>query len=101
LFSDATNGIGTNLNTFVTNTNGTSGVLATDEANMTKESTDITASIASMEARIANDKTRLTNEFVAMETAINSINTQKQFLNSTFGGTATNAAPTAASSSTG
>ncbi len=100
LFTDPTNGLATNLGTYLTNTTGTNGVLAGDEANMTKESTDITNSINSLEQKITSDQTRLTNEFVAMETAINSINTEKQYLNSYFssGGSSSNAAPAAAGS---
>jgi flagellar hook-associated protein 2 len=101
LFTNSTNGLATSFNTYLGNVNGTNGALANDEASMTKESNDITASIASLETRIGQDQTRLTNEFVAMETAINTINAQKQYLNSYFGGSASSqAAPTAAGSST-
>jgi hypothetical protein len=46
----------------------------------------------------------LTNEFTAMEEAINTINTQKQYLNSYFSSSSSsssNAAPTAAGSTIG
>lgn len=100
LFTNSTNGLATTLGTYLTNTTGLNGVLIGDEANMTKESTDITTSISALEQKITSDQTRLTNEFVAMETAINSINAQKQYLNAYFssGSASSNAAPTAAGS---
>lgn len=98
-FSDSTNGLATKLNTYVTNVNGTGGVIATDETNMTNEVTNLNASIANLETKIGKDQQRLTNEFVQMEAAIASINTQKQYLNSYFGtGSTSTAAPTAAGS---
>lgn len=100
LFTDATNGLATKLGAYLTDTTGTNGLLAGDETNMTKQATDITTSITTLEQKITSDQTRLTNEFVAMETAINSINAQKQYLNAYFssGSASSNAAPTAAGS---
>lgn len=100
LFTNSTNGLATNLGVYLTNTTGTNGVLAGDEANMTKQSTAVATSISALETKITNDQTRLTNEFVAMETAINSINAQKQYLTAYFntGSSSSNAAPTAAGS---
>ena len=101
LFTNPTTGLATQLNTYLTNVTGSNGVLANDENNMTKQSTDITASIAALETRITADGNRLTSEFVAMETAINTINTQKQYLNNYFNAStaSSNAAPVAAGSS--
>jgi flagellar capping protein FliD len=77
--------------------NGTSGTLANDESSMTKEVASLTTSINNLNAQITSEQTELTNEFTAMEEAINTINTQKQYLNSYFGtSSSTNAAPTAA-----
>jgi flagellar hook-associated protein 2 len=102
LFSNSTNGIATTFGSYLTAVNGSNGTLASDESNMTKEVTSINASITSLKARISQDQTRLTNEFVAMETAINTINAQKQYLNAYFNsGTSSSSqsAPVAASSS--
>jgi len=101
LFTSSTNGIATTLNTYVTATNASNGMLANDENNMTTEITGINSSITALKQRISNDQTMLTNEFVAMETAINSINTQKQYLNDYFGGSSSSSqsAPVAAGSS--
>jgi flagellar hook-associated protein 2 len=98
-FTDAASGIGTRLQAYVTDVNGSKGLLATDETNFSNEVTHINTSISSLEARIGQDTTRLTNEFVAMENAISQINTQKQYLNSFFSTSAsTTAAPVAAGS---
>jgi flagellar hook-associated protein 2 len=100
LFSNSASGIATTLNTFITNTTGTNGVLANDEANMSTEEAANQASITALQQRISMDQTRLTNEFVAMETAINSINAQKQYLNDYFSSSSSSSqsAPVAAGS---
>jgi flagellar hook-associated protein 2 len=100
LFTDPTNGIATKLGDYLTTTTGISGVLANNEASLSKQNTDIGQSITTLNQRLANDQTRLTNEFVAMETAINTINAQKQYLNQAFSGSSSNtqSAPTAAGS---
>ncbi len=99
LFSDPTTGLATTLNKFLTNTNGSNGVIATKEASFTKESNDITASIAALQQKIGIDETRLQNEFTNMETAINSINTQKQYLSAYFNSTAASSSLGSATSS--
>ncbi len=101
LFTNPTNGLATSLTTYLNDTNGPDGVLSNDEANMTKESTDIGTSITNLEKQISNEQMQLTSEFTAMETAINTINTEKQYLNAAFGGSSSsaNSAPSAAGSS--
>ncbi len=104
LFTNPTDGVATNLATYLNSVNGFGGVLSNDEANMTTDSAKLTASINNLNQRISTEQTELTNEFTAMETAINTINTQKQYLNAYFsaGTTASsNAAPAAAGSSFG
>ncbi|HEY3857501.1 MAG TPA: flagellar filament capping protein FliD [Verrucomicrobiae bacterium] len=107
LFTNSTNGIATNLNTYLKGVNGTNGTLANDESSMTKEVASLATSITNLNAQITSEQTELTNEFTAMEEAINTINTQKQYLNSYFGGSSSssasssNAAPTAAGSTIG
>jgi flagellar capping protein FliD len=85
LFLDPTNGLTTTLGNYVTDLTGTSGVLATSEANLKTESDDITQNIATLETKVTADQARMTQEFVDMETAVNTINQQKQYLNSYFG----------------
>jgi flagellar hook-associated protein 2 len=100
LFTNPTDGLATSLGSFLTDTNGPNGVLANDETNMTTESATLTTSISNLQKQISSEQTQLTSEFTAMETAINTINTQKQYLTAYFGGgSSTNSAPTAAGSS--
>lgn len=86
LFTDPTSGLATQLNTYLDNVNGDNGLIATKEASLTSQSTDIDDTIAQMERKISDDQDRLNAEFVAMETAESTINTQKQYLTSAFGG---------------
>jgi flagellar hook-associated protein 2 len=103
LFTNPTNGLATTLSTYLNDTNGPDGVLANNEANMTKEAADITTSINALQQQLTSEQTQLTNEFTAMETAISSINTEKQVLTDYFSGSSSspsaNSAPTAAGSS--
>jgi flagellar hook-associated protein 2 len=103
LFTDPTNGLATTLNSYLTNTTGSNGLLATKEASFTRQSKDIGTSITNLQQKISQDEANLQNEFVNMETAINTINTQKQYLTDFFNEpVSTSAAPaTANSSSTG
>ncbi len=97
LFTNATSGIATTLGTFLNDVNGDSGMLSTKEADFTKQSSSITDSINALEKRISDDQQRMTNEFVAMETAISTINSQKQFLTNAFGGGSTTSSSSTAS----
>jgi flagellar hook-associated protein 2 len=84
LFTNSTTGLATTLGSYLTGVTGSTGVLASDESNMTTEAKSMAASISTLQAKIANEQTTLDNEFAAMETAINSLNTDKQFLNDYF-----------------
>jgi flagellar hook-associated protein 2 len=108
LFSDSSSGIAVTLNSYLgssTSTTGmlsSGGMLATDENNMTNEANGLATSITNLQAQIAANKTMLTNEFTNMETAINSINTEKEYLNDYFdtsSSASSESAPTAAGSS--
>jgi flagellar capping protein FliD len=69
---------------------------------MTNEANGLATSITNLQAQIAANKTMLTNEFTNMETAINSINTEKEYLNDYFdtsSSASSESAPTAAGSS--
>jgi flagellar hook-associated protein 2 len=100
LFTDSTSGLAATLNTYMATTTGPSGILATKEAGFTKQVANITTSITNLQNQISQNETNLQNEFVAMETAINSINVQKQYLTDFFNEpTSSSAAPTTANSS--
>ena len=102
LFTAPTTGLGATLGAYLNDTNGSNGVLATKETNLTNESNDITTSISAMETRITSDQNEMDAQFVQMETAISSINTQKEYLAAVFGTSGasnTSGATSAASSS--
>ncbi len=84
LFTDPTSGIATTVNNYINTLQGTNGLLATKENDLSKESTGIDNTIAALERKITDDQNRLTNEFVNMETVESQINTQKQYLTSYF-----------------
>jgi flagellar hook-associated protein 2 len=102
LFSNSTTGLATTLGSYLTGVTGSNGVLATDESNMTTEAKSMATSISTLQAKIANEQTMLDNEFAAMETAIENINMDKQYLNDYFSNSSSSAsdqsAPTAAGS---
>ena len=104
LFTKATTGLGATVGKFLTNTTGSSGMLASQENNFTNQTQRLTTSIKTLQQKVTSDETNLQNEFVSMETAISVINSQKQYLAAYFGGggTAQNVSlgPSAASSGT-
>jgi flagellar hook-associated protein 2 len=102
LFTDSASGLATKVNTYLTNTTGDSGILATKEAGFTKQEASINTSITNLQSKISQYETDLKNEFVQMEDAINTINTQKTYLTDFFNEpTSSSAAPAASSVSSG
>jgi flagellar hook-associated protein 2 len=102
LFTDPKTGLATTLGSYITGVNAPNGVVPTDEKNETQEATSMATSISNLQAQLAVDQTNLTNQFSAMETAIESVNTDKQVLNDYFASSSSSAsdqsAPTAAGS---
>jgi flagellar capping protein FliD len=103
LFTDPTSGLATTIGSYISDTLGSSGVLATDEQSLTNQSGDLTTSISTLQTKITNDETEMENEFVTMEDAISSINISKQYLNDYFNSSTSSdqSAPQAATGSTG
>jgi flagellar capping protein FliD len=100
LFTDPTSGLATTLGSYLSDTLSSNGVIATNEQNLTNQSSDITTSITTLQTKITNDETEMENQFVEMEDAISSIDVSKEYLNAYFNSTATTTdAPTAATSS--
>jgi flagellar hook-associated protein 2 len=101
LFTNSTNGLATTLASYLTSVNGSKGVLATDESNMTSEAKSMATSITTLQTKIASDKTNLDNQFSAMETAISKMNTEKQYLDDYFSSSSASdqTAPTSVNSS--
>jgi flagellar hook-associated protein 2 len=102
LFTNPTNGLATTLGSYIGNVTASNGTLPTDEANASKEAKSEAASITTLQAQIAANGTELDNQFANMETAIESINTDKELLNDYFSSssssTSNQSAPTAAGS---
>ncbi len=87
LFSNTSTGLAVQMDTFLTNTIGTSGSLVAHQSNLTKQSTDIDTQISAMESQILVYQQQLTDGFVAMEVARSNTNQQLAYLTKTFGGT--------------
>ena len=100
LFTDPAHGLATRLNSYLTSTTSTTGLLATKEAGFTQQSQAIGTSITNLQNQISQNEAKLQNEFVSMEAAISAINTQKQYLTDFFNEpVSTSAAPATANSS--
>ena len=84
LFSNSTNGLATKVKSYLGGVTGSNGVLATDETSMSNQAKAMATSLSTLQAKIAKDKTKLDNEFAAMEAAIESCNTDKEYLNTYF-----------------
>ena len=95
LFTNPTYGLATTLGSYLSDTLGSSGILSTNEKNLSSQSTDITTSITNLQNKITGDESEMQNQFVQMESAINTINVDKQYLNAYFNNTASDqSAPT-------
>jgi flagellar hook-associated protein 2 len=82
-------GLVSQLNDFITNATGTSGLIATETARYTTDSSAIDDQIAAMERRILQDQDRLTASFIAMEQAQALIQQQSAAFTNAFGTTST------------
>jgi len=102
LFTDPTSGIATTVNSYLTDTLGSSGIIATKEQNLTNQSSALTTSITNLQTKITSDETEMQNQFVEMEDAISTIDVDKEYLTAYFDSpTTTTDAPTAATNSSG
>lgn len=100
LFTNAKTGLATTLGSYITTVSSPSGVLGTDEKNETQQAQAMATSVSNLQARLQVEQTTLTDQFSAMETAIESINTDKQYLNDYFNASSASSqsAPTASGS---
>ena len=81
------NGIGVQLaNLATTFTDPTNGVIAAANAGLTKQITDIQASIANLQTQLNDQQTQLQNQFTTMETAMASAQQQSAQLTSMVNG---------------
>ena len=80
LFTDPTNGLMTQLNTFINSLIGSDGVVTDHQATLTDESTDISTQISNLETKISNDTDQWNSEFTAMEQAEAQVNQELTYL---------------------
>ena len=80
LFTDSTNGIATQLSTWLDHTIGDNGTVIAKQTNLAKQSSDIDTQIADMEKVVQADIAHWNAEFSAMESAQSTMNQQLQFL---------------------
>jgi flagellar hook-associated protein 2 len=101
LFTDSTSGLATTLGSYLTDTTGSGGVLATKEQNLTTQYNTLATSITNLQTKITNDENEMQNQFVTMEDAINKINVSKEYLTAYFddNSSSTTSAPVSQNSS--
>jgi flagellar hook-associated protein 2 len=80
LFSNATSGLATQMNSYITSVLGPNGTLPTRTADLTQQNTDITTQISNLEAKITSDTNGWDSEFQAMETAESQTNQELTYL---------------------
>jgi flagellar hook-associated protein 2 len=79
-FSDATNGLATQLNNFLDGAIGDGGTLINHQASLTQQNTNINTQISNLEKKITSDSAHWTSEFQAMELAQSQINQELTYL---------------------
>jgi flagellar hook-associated protein 2 len=100
LFTNSTTGIASTVNSYLTNTLSTTGVVKTKEQDLTKQYSALATSITNLQTKITSDEKEMQNQFVEMEDAISSIDVDKEYLDAYFNSSSTTTdAPTAATSS--
>ncbi len=98
LFSQSGTGMATQLNNYLLNTIGGNGPLLNAESSFSSQVTSLQQNITQLESKITIDETNMQNEFVQMEDAINSANTDKEYLTAYFSSAGTQStAPSAQS----
>ena len=85
LFTDSGNGLMTKLDAYLTQTIGSTGAIATQTQNLTKQSSSIDEQIVRMERRIAQEQAQLERSFVRMEQAQSQLQSQLASLTNAFG----------------
>lgn len=80
MFTASDNGLAVRLNSYLDNTAGDDGSLATRISNLGKQSVSIDDQVAAMERQVQADRQRMIDSFTHMETAQAQINQQLQYL---------------------
>jgi flagellar hook-associated protein 2 len=89
LFSNSTNGLAVQVDSYLEKTVGDDGTLVTKQDNLSKQSAGIDTQISDQERLVQAHREQLIASFIAMEFAQQRVNQQLQFLSQRFGGTAT------------
>jgi flagellar hook-associated protein 2 len=79
-FADATNGMATQLNNYVTNITGDDGELTNHQASLTQQYNNLSTQISNLETKITSDSAQWTSEFEAMEQAESQANQELTYL---------------------
>ncbi|HEY5233619.1 MAG TPA: flagellar filament capping protein FliD [Verrucomicrobiae bacterium] len=79
-FADATNGMATQLNSYITNITGTDGELTGHQASLTQQHDNLSTQISNLETKITSDSAQWTSEFQAMEQAESQANQELTYL---------------------
>ncbi|HEX3857841.1 MAG TPA: flagellar filament capping protein FliD [Verrucomicrobiae bacterium] len=79
-FSDATSGMATQLNNYITNVTGDDGELTNHQASLTQQNNNLGTQISNLETKIASDSAFWTSEFQAMEQAEEQANQELTYL---------------------
>ena len=79
-FADATNGVATQVNNYITDITGSSGELTDEQATVSADSSNITTQISNLESKISSDSAQWTSEFQAMEQAESQANQELTYL---------------------
>ena len=84
LFQNSTSGLATQLNTFITNTTGTNGLINSQTAALNARNTSITNSIAALERKLSAEQESLTAEFTQLEDVDATTKSQSATLTGSF-----------------
>jgi flagellar hook-associated protein 2 len=79
-FTNATTGVATQLNNYITDETGSNGELTNAQATLSAESSNIGTQITNLETKISSDTTQWTSEFDAMESAESQANQELTYL---------------------
>jgi flagellar hook-associated protein 2 len=79
-FADATSGMATQLNNYITNVTGDDGELTDHQASLTQQYNNLGTQISNLETKITADSAQWTSEFQAMEQAESQANQELTYL---------------------
>lgn len=84
LFNDTSGGLTTRLNSFITQTTGSGGALATTSETISKENLQLTRQIERLNGQLEKERARLTESFIQMERMQSLLQNQMRSLENAF-----------------